>query len=569
MNEILKKHPFKLDAKQIKWVQDTFTKMDVKAKIGQLFILVAGMDPKDDMVAIVKKYQPGGFMYRPLPKAEVFAMHQLIQKNSNIPAFLAANTEAGGDGLVAEGTHVGSNMQVGATNNAHYGYLQGEIASKELRAVGGNLSFAPVVDINLEWRNPITNLRAYSDETTKVQDFAVQNVLATQKNGAAVSVKHFPGDGIDARDHHVLTAMNHLTLAQWDESYGNIYRACFKAGALTTMVGHFFVPNLVKDLHGPTKDQYHPTSWNKTVLQKLLRDHLGFNGLVLTDATLMTGMVKYPYTRAEMVPLAIENGADVFLFVRNLEDDFKAMQAGYDKGVLSKKRLDEAVIRILATKAKLNLFNDLHLDAKNLDIIGAPEHQKVAQEVAQKSITLIKNENKLFPLKNIKSILLIPFLAHSPFQKPGTDPVALTTLIKHFEQENIKVEVKDYGKSGPFQGIIDAKVSINTLKEKYDAIFYVSDQQPTSNKSSLLIEWKAFVGQDAPSLISEIPSAWISLGSPYHLFEAPQVPNFINAYHNNAMTIKALFDCMMGRAKFQGVSPVNHNVAYLNDTNKD
>lgn len=563
MTKILENKPFNLNKKQLQWVKDTFAKLDTKAKIGQLFILVAGMDPKEDVENIIEKYQPGGFMYRPLPKVEIFKMHSLIQNKSKIPAFLAANTEAGGDGLCVEGTHVGSNMQVAATNDSNYGYLQGKIAGKELRAVGGNLSFAPVVDINLNWRNPITNLRAYSDDTEKVKAFAVQNVIGTQEQGAAVSVKHFPGDGIDDRDHHIATSMNHLSLKAWDQSYGKIYRACFEVGALTTMVGHFFAPQLVKDLKGPKEDIYHPTSWNKTILQSLLRNHLNFNGLVLTDATLMTGMVKYSIPRHKMVPLAIEAGADVFLFVRNLKEDFDAMYRGYKDGLLSEKRLNEAVIRILGTKAKLNLFDDLHLNNNNLNLIGSSEHQKIAHQVASKSITLVKNKQNLFPLKNIKSVLLITFLKPGFLEKPGTSPLALKLVTEQFKKANINVEVKDYMTLSPFQGIIDAKVAIEDLKSKYDAIFYFSDQQPTSNKSSLLIEWKAFVGQDAPSLISEIPSAWISLGSPYHLFDAPQMPNFINAYHNNKDTIEALFNKLLGKEEFVGISPVKDKITYI------
>lgn len=171
------------------------------------------MDPSQDVGALIDEFKPGGFMYRPMPKDEILAAHKMIQEKSKIPAFLAANTEAGGNGLIADvGTEIGNNMQVAATNDPDYGYKQGLVAGAELVAAGGNMSFAPVIDINFEFRNPIANTRAYSDEVEKVKAFGVNNVKGTQEMGAAVTVKHFPGDGIDSRDQHITTTMNHLNL---------------------------------------------------------------------------------------------------------------------------------------------------------------------------------------------------------------------------------------------------------------------------------------------------------------------------------------------------------------------
>lgn len=559
MKEIITKAPFNLNEGQIKWVEETFANLTEEDKIGQLFLLVSGMDPSEDVKEIIHKYNPGGFMYRPLPKDEIIAAHKMIQEESKIPCFLAANTEQGGNGLIADvGTAAGSNMQVGATNDPEYGYKQGIVAGGELTAAGGNMSFAPVIDINYEWRNPIANLRAYSDEVEKVKAFGVQNVIATQKMGAAVTVKHFPGDGIDSRDQHITTTMNHLNLEEWMNSYGSVYKATFEAGALGIMVGHFFVPNIMDDMNAK-QDKWIPTSYNKTVLTDLLRDKLGYNGLVLTDATQMAGMVSVT-PRSKMAPLSIENGADVFLFTKNIEEDYQFMRDGLKDGTLSQKRLDEAVIRILATKAKLDLHVDDKTDGKNLDRIGSPENKQIEKEIAEKSITLIRNEQNIFPLKDVKRIMLLPFIKKSPFDD-GQGLVQ--NLVERFKKEGIEAEVFDYAEN-PMQGMINTKFSIKELKEKYDAVLYFACIQPTSNSSTLQIEWKAMVGMDAPNLVAVLPTAFISLGNPYHLFDTPMIRNFINAYSKTDATLDALFDKMLGRQEFVGVSPVKADVRYPN-----
>lgn len=560
MKEILSKKPFNLNEEQQEWVMKTFNSLTEEEKIGQLFLMIGGMNPNMNLKETLEKFKPGGFMYRTLPKKEIFNEHKIIQKYSKVPCFIAANTEAGGDGICNEGTHVGANMQVAATNNPKMALKQGEISARELRALGGNLSFAPVVDINFEFKNPIANLRAYSDEVEKVLEMSVQNVIGTQSEGAAASVKHFPGDGVDSRDQHLMPTMNHLSLKEWKKSFGKVYQAVFDAGALTTMVGHFLLPNLISDLtHDGHEDMWIPSSFNKTILNKLLREELGFNGLILTDATIMAGMTS-TISRRKMVPLSIENGADVFLFVRNADEDYESMREGLKNGVLSQKRLDEAVMRILATKAALNLHIDLHLSEDNLSIIGREDHIELSKKISKDSITLVKNEDKLFPLdEKIKSILLIDFIK----KNPDNEHNVLKTIVNNFNKNGVSVDVRQYDIE-PMQAIIDSSTSIKDFMSKYDAIFYFSDRQPSSNSSQLLIEWKAIVGMDAPGLLVDIPTAWVSLGSPYHLYDAPMIRNFINAYGNKESNINILFDKIFGKDSFVGVSPVDTDVRYPN-----
>lgn len=556
MKDIISKPPFNLNDEQIKWVEETFNGLTEDEKIGQLFIIVSGMNPADNVVDTVNKFKPGGFMYRPLPKDAISQAHKAIQEASKVPCFLAANTEAGGAGLVADvGVDAGNNMQVGATNDPSLAYKQGKLAAETLVGSGANMSFAPVVDINFNWRNPITNVRAYSDEVEKVAKFSVQNVLGTQEHGAAVTVKHFPGDGIDSRDHHIAPAMNQLNLEEWMASYGKVYKDCFEVGALATMVGHFVVPNLIEDLGGPAEHKWLASSLNRTVLKDLLRDKLGFNGLALTDATSMVGMTTM-MARKELVPFSIEAGCDVFLFAKSIDEDFQSMKDGLKNGILSQERLDEAVTRILATKAALNLHINDHSDLAGIDKIGSEEHKAIEAEVADKSVTLVKNEQNLFPMNGIKNIKLVQFIEKGLFEEENT---TLNYILKKFEDEGVSVDLFDATNFPALMMTMGAPLQ-NDI-DKYDAIIYVSNVVSASNKSNLSIDWKA-LGLDAPGHAADIKTAWISFGSPYHLNDAPWVRNFINAYNSKPKTIDATFDKMFGRSEFKGVSPVNEDVRY-------
>ncbi len=562
--EILKNKPFNLNDDKIEWVFSKIENMSDDEKIHQLFIVVAGMDPKQDTTELAKKYQLGGFMYRPMPAEEILNAHEEIQRNSKIPAFLAANTEAGGDGIaVDKGTNVGSNMMIGATNDPKYAYEQGKIVAKEMNAIGGNMSFAPVVDINKDFRSPIANLRSYGDNAEKVAEMGLQNVLGTQEGNVAVTVKHFPGDGVDGRDQHLHPTMNHYSLEEWQNTFGKVYSKSFDNGALATMVGHFFAPNLVKDL-GEAKegDQWIPASFNKTILTTLLREKLGFNGLAMTDATGMAGMTS-SVPREEMVPLSIENGNDMFLFVRDLDEDIEFMKKGLEKGILTEERLNEALVRILGTKAAINLDENISFDKENLSNLGTDESIQIAREVRDNAITLVRNENNLFPLKdNIKKVLLVVYNPGGMFNSQEEAEKKLSeNIINKFKNEGIEAEYINF-RSNPLLGLEFAQTPISIMKEKYDAIIYFASVKPASNLTNLNLNWYAMVGMDAPGLICDIPTAFISLGNPYHLYDVPMIKNFINAYSDDELNMEILFDKIMGRTEFKGVSPVEADVRF-------
>ena len=220
----LKAKPFRLDDEAIRWVKQTLDNMTFEEKAGQVFCPMGFTDDPKELRHRVNEIGVGGMMYRPDSAAHIQSVHRTIQSMARIPLLLAANTERGGDGIAYEGTSFGQPMLVSATDDTENAYRMGKTACAEGAAVGMNWSFAPVVDINYEFHNPITNVRTFGSDPDRVISCAKAYMRGARESGVAVAVKHFPGDGVDERDQHILTSVNTLGRKAWDESFGRVYK---------------------------------------------------------------------------------------------------------------------------------------------------------------------------------------------------------------------------------------------------------------------------------------------------------------------------------------------------------
>ncbi|WP_022762133.1 glycoside hydrolase family 3 protein [Butyrivibrio sp. AD3002] len=548
-----KDKPFNLSDEKIKWVEDTYEKMTLDEKIGQLFCPVIFSKDENELKETLDKYKIGGLLYREGPGEEIWKAQSFLQKESNIPLLIAANLEYGGNGSAVEGTYYGREMLVGATGNARRGYELGKVSCSEGAAVGDNWSFAPVVDLDRNYHNPIINVRAFSDDVQTVIDMGRGYLKAAAEEGVATAVKHFPGDGIDERDQHLLTSVNSLSVEEWDESYGKIYEAMIDAGTLSVMAGHIAMPAYEELFDGKAPEKIIPATLSKNLLGKLLREKLGFNGLIVSDATPMVGFCS-AMDREHAVPLCIENGCDMFLFNRNIDEDYEYMHKGYEKGILSEERLEEAVKRILATKAALNLpekkANGTLVPAKEgLNILSSEEHVTWAKECADEGITLVKDTQKLLPIKpeNHKRLLLEMMGGFESDER-----------VTKFVMDRLKAEGFDvtlYEKEG-FEVMTD---SVSKLKSRYDLIIYVGNVETASNKTTARMNWHTMfgLGNNMPWMVHELPVMFISFGNPYHLLDAPMIKTFINCYCNSEFVMDAAIDKILGRSEFKGKSPVD------------
>jgi beta-N-acetylhexosaminidase len=548
----LKAKPFYLDDEAIAWVNNTKESMTLDEKIGQLFVPVGYSGDPEVLDNTMLRLHVGGIMYRCGDAEEMQATHRYLQENSKIPLLIGANLEDGGIGIAVNGTAFGKQLQAAATDNPENGYRLGKISCSEGAAVGCNWAFAPVVDIDRNWRNPITNVRTYGNDPERVLAFGRQYMKAAKEENILVAIKHFPGDGCDEVDQHILTSVNDLSVGEWDASYGKIYKTLIDEGAQTVMVGHIAQPAYQNFFNPGHPKKLMPATLSPELLKNLLREKLGFNGLIVSDATPMVGF-SCAMERSRAVPYAIESGCDMFLFNKVLEEDFEYMKKGYEEGILSEQRLDEALTRILATKASLGLHKkkpeEIVPGQSALSILRNEEHVRWAKECADKSVTLVKDTQNNLPISPEKTKkVLLEILGHC-----DSNERVLEDFRSRLAGEGFEVEL--YEK----ESFETAQFDVEVFKAKYDLVIYIANVENRSNQVTNRLDWYTFWGNgnNVPWFVEERPTIFISLANPYHLIDVPMIKTFINAYSNNGYVIEAVMDKIMGRSRFKGKSPVD------------
>ncbi|CZQ95415.1 glycoside hydrolase family 3 protein [Trichococcus collinsii] len=556
----LTEKPFFLTDYQISWVENTLSEMTVEEKIGQVFCPIAGNPDDQALTEFVHKYQPGGMMFRPMPAKTIRQAHGVLQNESKIPLLLAANLEAGGNGICSDGTYYGRPMGVAATADEQEAYQLGFVSGREAQAVGCNWAFSPIVDIDMNFKNPITNVRTFGSDVDQVIDFSRQQMKGLHENGIATAVKHFPGDGVDERDQHLVSTVNSLSVPEWDESYGKVYQAMIEEGALSVMIGHILQPAYSKALNPALEDKdILPASLSTELVNGLLRERLGFNGVAVTDATPMIGY-NAAMSRKKAIPTTINAGCDMILFNKNIDEDYQAMRDAVSSGEISLERLDEAVTRILAMKASMGLVdkqkaNSLIPTPEALDIVGCPEHLELARKSADKAITLVKDTQNLLPISPEKTPRVRVYMLEDRLSGGFKDGGASEgSFIEKLSEAGFSVETFKYEQLN-FHEIFEE--GVDDLKAKVDLVIYVANYDTASNQTTRRIDWVRLMAADAPWFVQDIPTLFVSLANPYHLFDAPMIKTYINGYSANDTVNEILVEKLIGKSEFQGKSPVD------------
>ena len=544
--------PFCLGAEDIAWVERTLASMTEEEKLGQLFVPIGYTGVPAYLDRFLREFHIGGIMYRCGEAAEMQRTHRYLQEHSKIPLLIGANLEEGGTGIAENGTCFGKQLQAAATGDPKAAYRLGKISCAEGHAVGCNWAFAPVVDVDRNWRNPITNVRTYGSDPDFVLACGREYLKAAKEEQVLVAVKHFPGDGCDEVDQHILTSVNDLSCEEWDAVYGKIYRGLIEDGAQSVMVGHIAQPAYQKRFNPRHPDKLVPATLSPELLQGLLRERLGFNGLIVTDSTCMVGF-SCAMERRRAVPYAIEAGCDLFLFNKDLEEDFGYMREGLKNGILSPARLDEAVTRILAAKASLGLHrtpkHEIVPPPEALSLLRCPQHLAWAEDCADKAVTLVKDSQALLPLDPGKTPrVLLEILGDFP-----SNERVLNTFEALLTAEGFRVEryAREQFETADFR--------VERFKQQYDLVIYLGNVENASNRVTNRLSWYTFWGNgnNVPWFVEERPTLFISLANPYHLVDVPMIKTYINAYSNSDTVLRAVLEKLMGRSPFRGKSPVD------------
>lgn len=550
----LRAKPFCLDDEALEWVRSTLDSLDLRAKAGQLFCLLGGLYPDERWPEIMRNIRPGGVLFRAAPAAEIAERHARLDALSAVPLLKAANLEEGGTGIATDGTNFGSALLIAATGDPLSASRLGEVAAMEAAATGCQWGLAPVADIIMNFRNPITNTRSFGEDPDKVAALACAYARALQAGGLAACPKHFPGDGVDDRDQHLHPTVNTLSTEEWDRSFGIVYRRLIEEGVLSIMAGHILLPAWSRALRPGLRDEeLLPASLAPELLGDLLRDRLGFNGLITSDATIMAGFTQ-AMERRHAIPRAVAAGCDILLFQNDLEEDFGFLLSGIEDGTIGASRLDEAVTRVLALKAALGLHREKKA-APGIDKVAAGLHRGWAREAADKALTLVKDLPHLFPLDRAKiKRLLVSTIGTDELAEGGSIGRCLAEAlaargfeVKLFDLENARLR--------PLKPVAEHR-------EVADLAIWLVHVPVESDQTVLRVWWSPPFVLDLPKFPKEVPTLVVSLGSPFHLQDLPRAPTYVNAYAATTAVIEGLAAKIAGEGSFSGVSPVDPFCGY-------
>ena len=547
----LKAKPFYLNDDDIAWVEKTIQGMSIEEKIGQLFINNFNDKSPEYIKQTIEKYHIGGARYSPLNAEKIHEFTSELQKNSKIPMLIACNVDTGGLGTCClDGTYVATAAQVNATGSEKVAYNVGLVSGREATAIGCNWAFNPIADILFNWRNTIINTRAYGTNPNDVIKYTSAFMKGLRQSNIASCAKHFPGDGVEERDHHLVLGVNDLSPEAWDASFGRVYQHLIDEGVMSVMAGHIALPEYQKKLvPGIKYEEIMPASLAPELITDLLRGQLGFNGLVLTDASHMIGMAA-AMKRKDYVPLAIAAGCDMFLFFNDPDEDFEFMLDGYRNGVITEERLSDALHRILGLKAALGLHvkqreGTLIPPKEGLKIVNCDEHKAMAEEAADLGITLVKNTLNQLPIKpsTHKRIRLHTLYGEMGGVLHGTMD-SEKIIIEELERVGFEVTLND--------GNTRDKGRTSDIAKNWDAALIFADITGYAAENNYRIRWKMSMSSDMPWYVWEIPTVFVSLNYTTHLTDVPMVKTYINAYGNTRTLIRQTISKIMGESEFKG-----------------
>lgn len=550
--------PYQLDDEQFGWVEQTLAGLSDEEKVGQLFVHLfhfgADTFSGNDLTnaEILAKYHIGGARYHGGTAAKVQELINSLQTASKIPLLVAANCDSGGNGACTDGTYIATGAQCDAARSEEVPFRTGLVSAREASALGVNVNFAPVIDIFANWRNTIVNSRCHgstADDVIRSTDAKARGLRAAGED-LAVCVKHFPGDGTEERDQHLVLGVNELTPDEWDDSFGRVYRHHIDAGAEMIMAGHIALPEYSKKLDPSLADaDIMPATLAPELLQGLLKTQLGFNGLVITDASHMLGMTS-AMRRQDYVPRAIASGCDMFLFFNDIAEDYGFMLDGVRNGVITHERLDDAVRRVLGLKAKLNLHRKqaegtLLRQSDDLSVVGCEEHLRWRAEAADASITLVKNTLDQLPLRpETHRRVRLYYLDTEGGGLYESSPEALDHFRAELEGRGFEVTVND--------GTSRVKGSTLKFRDEVDAAIIVANIVGYAAENNYRIRWKTPMSTDCPWYVHEVPTVMVSLNFTTHLHDATMVKAYINAYHDNPDAIAHTVAKITGESEFKG-----------------
>ncbi len=510
--------------------------------VGQLLCYEVG--PKmtaEKLEEYVKATRPGGIFVHSIDAERIKLFTDIVNKYSSVPVIVSADVENGPGSAIPDETLFPSQMAWGACDDEELIERAGESIAKVTRKAGIHWTFSPVVDLNINPNNPVVNIRAISDSPRQVAKIATAYIRGSQKNGMLMTTaKHFPGDGTDDRNQHFCTTVNSMTLEEWRSTYGYVYKETIKSGVAAIMSAHIAFPAF----DGECRDSkgYLPATLSKRLQTELLRNELGFDGVIVSDAFSMVGVCAME-KREKQASEFVKAGGDMVLFA--LPEDFDYLKAAVSCGDLPRERLVDAVRRILMLKNKARLFEDQ--EKLMADISDDCSCDALSDEIGEKSVKVIRNFDGLIPLSLRKGarILLVNL------QKNSGDKEyirSLDTVKSELEKRGYETEVL----------INPGHYKIKTIKDDFDCILIncrISSNNFTGG--SLRLGWEQIYAFWRGYILEHPCVIFTSFGDPYKIYEVPFMKTCINTFCCSESSQRAFVRVLLGEIKPTAKSPVS------------
>jgi beta-N-acetylhexosaminidase len=536
------------------WVEKTLKKMTLREKLGQMLMVSyfgvfqpAESPAHNEILHQLEENHVGGLIIVAdrgplgLRRSQVYptaVMLNELQRRAKIPLLVGADFESGTRMRLEEGTPFPSAMAIAATGDPKLAYEAGKYTALEARAAGVHWIFAPDADLNDNPDNPIINIRSFGEDPKSVAAYVKESVRGIEENGALATAKHFPGHGNVNIDSHLALATVPGSRQELESNELLPFRAAVHAGVSAIMPGHLAVPAFE-----PNPDT--PATLSRNILTGLLREKLGFRGLIVTDALDMGGVTS-KYSPGEAAVRTVEAGADVLLMPPVPSAAIAALQSAVRSRRILESRIDASVRRILAAKARLRLNKDRLVDVAQLSRnFARPEYATRAQQIADRGATLLRDTPHLLPLDSARPLrLLLVALSADPDRCPG---------------QTIEPEIRPRVDSLAVLRADTQYAFVSALRlpppSSYDVAIAALFVRVADRKGNVAFpeDQRAFVNE---LLAAGKPVVVAAFGSPYLISRFPEVATWVAQFSTNDVSQRAVARAIFGQVAIGGKLPV-------------
>ena len=541
------------------------SELTLDEKIGQLFVYVARGGFKNEesaewraLVHQVRDNQIGSIAWASGSSAmETAFFTRKLQEMSRVPLLVSADLEAGPGMRFLDTTSWPWPMAVAAAGDPDLARQEGQAVAEEARALGLNQIYAPVADVNDNPANPVINVRSFGEDPADVARYVAAYVEGVQSRGVIATVKHFPGHGNAVTDSHRSLPVSEKSAEDLNQTELVPFRAAIAAGVGAVMTGHLALPRidpspapprLGGELENPftqdpadvTRAGTVPASLSPAITG-LLRGELGFRGLILTDALDMGGIVDH-YAAAESAVRAILAGADQALKSPDTDAAVAGVRQAVESGRISRSRLEESVRRVLEAKSRVGA------PAPDPDrifrTVDQPSHRALSEEIARRSLTLLREENGVLPLTPARRVLFVALTDSAPH--PGDDLAIALKASLGAPAERMTVNTRST--PADQQAVLDAAA-------RADVVLLALFVHLESGRGSIALP-DSGVQLAHELLAASRPVAVLSFGSPYLVSEFPEMKTCVLAWGGQPDAQTALARALVGQAAMTGRTPV-------------